>query len=116
MRFQIDFYVSSTGAVPVRDFLDVLERGDPGDHAALVAGIARLRDRACHRLPLSRPLGDGLFELRHVGKLNTRVLFCHLADRRLLLLHAIRNKGRSLPGREVEVARRRRDDWLTRHP
>jgi hypothetical protein len=43
------------------------------DFAAVVAGLAKLRSRQYHREPLSKALGDGLFELRHVGKLNTRV-------------------------------------------
>jgi hypothetical protein len=40
-----------------------------------MAGLAKLRDRGYHRPPLSKPLWKGLFELRHVGKLNTRVLY-----------------------------------------
>src|SRR5947199_386990 len=34
-------------------------------------GLAKLRDRRYHREPLSKSIGSGLFELRHVGKLNT---------------------------------------------
>jgi hypothetical protein len=52
--------------------LDELKQDNPDDHAAIVAGLAKLRNRAYHRPPLSKPLGDGLFELRHVGKLNLK--------------------------------------------
>jgi transcriptional regulator with XRE-family HTH domain len=54
-----------------------LKTSDPDDFAAVLAGLTKLRNRQYHREPLSKALGEGLFELRHVGKLNTRVLcFC----------------------------------------
>ena len=67
MEFTIEFYVSRSGAVPVQAFLDELKRSDPIDHAAVLRGLAKLRDRQYHREPLSKALDNGLFELRHVG-------------------------------------------------
>jgi len=52
-----------------------MKTSDPGDFAAVVAGLAKLCNRQYHREPLSKALGNGLFELRHVSKLNTRVLW-----------------------------------------
>lgn len=74
MDFTVEFYVTESGACPVREFLDDLKESDPGDFAAVLAGLAKLRNSQYHREPLSKALGDGIFELRHVGKLNTRVL------------------------------------------
>jgi hypothetical protein len=45
----------------VREFLDELKAGDPGDFAAVLAGLAKLRSRQHHREPLSKALGGGLF-------------------------------------------------------
>ena len=45
MEFTIEFYVSRSGAVPVREFLDQLKRSDPIDLAAVLRGLAKLRDR-----------------------------------------------------------------------
>jgi hypothetical protein len=75
MDFVVEFYETATGSCPVREFLDELKASDPDDFAAVVAGLAKLRNRQYHREPLSKALGDGLFELRHVGKLNTRVIW-----------------------------------------
>src|SRR5712691_1804645 len=75
MDFGVEFYETSTGRCPVQEFLDELKGSDPGDFAAVLAGLAKLRNRRYHTEPLSKALGDGLFELRHVGKLNTRVLW-----------------------------------------
>lgn len=98
----------------MREFLDELKTSDPDDFAAVVAGLAKLRNRQYHREPLSKALDKGLFELRHVGKLNTRVLWFFVRNRRIVAVHAIRNKGRAVPARDMETARERMRDWLKR--
>ncbi len=59
-------------------------------------------------------LGDGLFELRHVGKLNTRVLWFFMRRNRIIAVHGIRNKGRAIPSRDLATARERMRDWWRR--
>jgi phage-related protein len=114
MEFTVEFYESVGGRLPVREFLDELKQSDPGDHAAVVAGLARLRHRQCHREPLTKALGNGLFELRHVGKLNTRVLWFFMKGRRIIAVHGIRNKGQAIPGRDLDTAHERMRDWQER--
>ena len=65
MQFSLEFYVTRAGQCPVLEFLEQLEFSDPDDHAAVMAGLAKLRDRRYHRPPLSKALGKALFELRH---------------------------------------------------
>src|SRR2546427_9534852 len=60
MDFTVEFYETETGKCPVREFLDELKASDPGDFAAVVAGLAKLRNRQYHREPLSKAFGDGL--------------------------------------------------------
>ena len=98
----------------MRDFLDTLKKRDPDDFAAVVAGLAKLRSRQYHREPLCKPLGDGLFELRHVGKLNTRVLWFFAKNRRIVAVHGIRNKGQGIPVRDIKTATERMRDWQKR--
>ena len=114
MDFIVEFYETATRSCPVREFLDELRGSDPNDFAAVVAGLAKLRNRQYHREPLSKALGDGLFELRHVGKLNTRVLWFFMKNRRIVLLHGIRNKGQAIPSRALDTARERMHDWRKR--
>lgn len=114
MEFTVEFYETKEGRCPVREFLDDLKASDPGDFAAVMAGLARLRNRQCHREPLSKALGGGLFELRHVGKLNSRVLWFYRKGRRIVAIHGIRNKGQAIPARDLEVARQRMRDGQTR--
>lgn len=114
MYFIVEFYETAAGRCPVREFLDRLKTSDPDDFAAVVAGLAKLRNREYHHEPLSKALGDGLFELRHVGKLNTRVLWFFMKGRRIVLLHGIRNKGQAIPARDLATGRERMREWRKR--
>ena len=114
MEFSVEFYVTAGGASPVQEFLDELKASDPDDFAAVVAGLAKLRDRRYHREPLSKALEDGLFELRHVGKLNTRVIWFFMKGRRIVAVHGIRNKGQAVTSRDLRTALGRMRDWKQR--
>ncbi len=116
MEFRVEFYETERGRCPVRDFLDGLKQADPDDFAAIMAGLAKLRNRQYHRPPLSKPLGNDLFELRHIGKLNTRVLYFFAKGRRIITVHGIRNKAQAIPKQDLTVAQERREDWLARNP
>ncbi len=115
MEFTVEFYETAEGRLPVREFLDALKQSDPDDHAAVLAGLAKLRNRQYHREPLSKALGGGLFELRHVGKLNTRVLWFFVKGRRIIAVHGIRNKGQVISARDLDTARERMSDWKERN-
>jgi len=114
MDFSVEFYETAAGRCPVREFLDQLKASDPGDFAAVLAGLSKLRDQRYHGVPLSKALGEGLFELRHVGKLNTRVLWFFVRGRRIIAVHAIRNKGQAIPADDLRTARERMNDWRKR--
>jgi phage-related protein len=115
MEFELEFYKTVNGHSPVREFLLELKASDPDDFAAVAAGLAKLRNRQYHREPLSKALGDGLFELRHVGKLNTRVLWFFMKGRRIIAVHGIRNKGQGIQSRDLDTARARMRDWKERN-
>jgi len=42
--------------------------------------------------------------LRHFGKLNTRVLWFFVKGRRIIAVHGIRNKGQTIPARDLDTA------------
>jgi phage-related protein len=115
MEFTVEFYENANGVSPVEEFLDELKRSDPNDFAAVLAGLAKLCNRQNHRAPLSASIGNGLFELRHVGKLNTRIFWFFVSGKRIIAVHVIRNKGQSIPARDKDTALIRMKDWRTRH-
>src|SRR4030042_2517622 len=110
MQFTVEFYETVSGQCPVRDFLDALKDSDPDDFASVMSGLAKLRNRLYHRPPLSKPIGNELFELRHVGKLNTRVLYFFAKGQRIIAVHGIRNKAKSISKRDFKVALTRKND------
>jgi phage-related protein len=115
MEFEVEFYETVNGYSPVREFLLELKASDRDDFASVAAGLEKLRHRQCHREPLTKALGGGLFELRHVGKLNTRVLWFFVKGRRIIAVHGIRNKGQAIPARDLDTARERMSDWKERN-
>jgi len=60
------------------------------------------------RLPHSRALGDGLFELRPRGRSGIgRAFYCFLVGKRVIVLHAFIKKSQETPDRELKLARKR---------
>ena len=60
------------------------------------------------RLPHSRAMGDGLFELRPRGRSGIgRAFYCFLVGRRVVVLHAFIKKTPQTPERELKLARKR---------
>jgi len=60
------------------------------------------------RMPHSRALGGGLFELRPRDREGIgRALYCYLIGERVVVLHAFMKKTQATPERDLKTARRR---------
>jgi phage-related protein len=60
------------------------------------------------RLPHSRSLGDGLFELRPRGRSGIgRAMYCFLVGKRVVVVHAFVKKTQQTPDQELKLARKR---------
>jgi phage-related protein len=91
---------------PVREFIDGLSKGA---QAKVLASLQMLREHG-HRLrmPLSRAMGEGLYELRIPHPEGPfRVLYVYAAGRRIILLHAFVKRTQQTPPQELARARRR---------
>lgn len=63
------------------------------------------------RLPHSRAMGDGLFELRPKGREGiARVFYCMKVGRKIVVLHSFIKKSNETPKRELDLARRRQKE------
>jgi phage-related protein len=59
-------------------------------------------------MPYTRPMGDGLFEIRAKGKEGIgRSLFCTVKGRRVIILHSFVKKSQKAPKRELNTAIKR---------
>ena len=60
------------------------------------------------RLPHSRAMGNGLFELRCKGEEGIgRVFYCTMVGGQIVILHSFIKKTQETPARELKTARRR---------
>jgi phage-related protein len=76
------------------------------DYARLVELLAEHGPNL--RLPHSRAMGDGLFELRPRGRSGIgRALYCFLIGRRVVVVHAFIKKTQQTPDKELKLARER---------
>lgn len=79
----------------------------------ILAGYLRLIEMmeeygADLRMPHSRAMGDGLFELRPRGREGVgRVFYCSQVGNELVILHSFVKKTQETPGDEVRIAHRR---------
>ena len=79
----------------------------------LLADYARLLELLAEhgpnlRLPHSRALGSGLFELRARAKLRIgRAFYCFVIGKRVVVVHAFVKKSQQTPDKELKLARQR---------
>jgi phage-related protein len=60
------------------------------------------------RMPHSRAMGGGLFELRPRGREGIgRALYCFVTGQRVVILHAFVKKTQETPARDLRIARKR---------
>lgn len=63
------------------------------------------------RMPHSRAMGGGLFELRPRGREGiARVFYCMKVGKRIIILHSFIKKTQETPKRELDIARRRQKE------
>ena len=102
------FYRSSSGKEPVREWLKVLVAPD---RLAVGQDLMRAQWRWPVGMPLCRPMGQGLWEMRTELPSNriARVLLC-LDGGVLVALHAFIKKTQKTPDDELALARKRRKE------
>ena len=95
-------------------WLDILTDSEWERVGVIVDRLAELGARA--RMPLSRSLGDGLFELRFtLGPTSRRITYRFTRDGRIILLTTFR-KQRNNERNEIDRARRVAAECALRYP
>jgi phage-related protein len=65
------------------------------------------------RMPHSRAMGSGFFELRPRGREGiARVFYCTKVGRKIIILHSFIKKTNETPKRELDIARRRQREVI----
>ena len=113
MDWTIDFYKDAKGHEPVKEFLNSLS-------SAARAKVMRLIDLlAAHGVLLKEPytkqVKGKIREMRIKDKQGAvRVLYFAYSGRRFILLHGFIKKTDKIPEREVEMAEKRMNDYISR--
>ena len=87
-----------------------------GTDPDVLAAFARLIELVTRhgpnlRLPHSRALGDGLFELRARGRSGSgRAFYCFVLGHRVVVLHAFVKKSYKTPKQELDLAKSRKKE------
>lgn len=107
-KIDLVFYRTAAGNEPVRDWLLGL---DAANRHAIGLDLQRVQYRWPVGMPLVRPLGKGLFEVRTDLADGTiaRVLFC-FHDGELYALHGFIKKTQRTPPADLKLARERRKE------
>lgn len=114
MEFEVEFYEDENGSSPVEEFLGDLRLRQPALHILTTNGISRLMDGRRHGEPLTKSIGNGLFELRVGGKDVSRVLWFFIDRQKIILVHGFVKKTTEIPSRHVRIALERKADYLRR--
>ena len=111
--FEVVFYDKEDGAEPAKEFILSL---DKKMRAKMLRTIMLLADNGpMLRAPYSKPLEDGIFELRvKVGSDISRVLYFFFVGRRVVLTNGFIKKTQKTPSAEIERAKRYRAEFISR--
>ena len=104
-KIPLIFFCSASGSEPVREWLREL---DQDERHEIGRDLLRAQWRWPVGMPLCRPMGDGLWEIRTnlPTKRTARVLVCQYRDH-LVALHGFIKKTRATPDEDLATARRR---------
>jgi phage-related protein len=101
MVWTIDYYSEA-----VRLEIDALPVGIRASYARLTELLEEFGLEL--RMPHSRAMGGGLFELRPRGREGiARVFYCTKMGKKIIILHSFIKKTNETPKRELDIARRR---------
>jgi phage-related protein len=98
------FFRTEAGGEPVRDWLKGLP---PEDRRRIGEDIKTVEFGWPVGMPVCRPLGDGIYEVRTSLPQHriARVLFCMDKKRRMVLLHGFLKKTQKTPDEDLDLAR-----------
>ena len=107
-KVDLVFFRTGTGAEPVRDWLKEMHTAD---RHAIGRDLLRAQWRWPVGMPLCRPMGKGLWEVRTdlPGNRTARVLICFYQDS-LVALHGFIKQTRATPKVDLALARKRQKE------
>ena len=112
-RFEVQFYETPSGQIPVESFLLGLDVKMRAKLARLIGILQEYGNQTPQ--PYSKHLKDGIYELRgQVGSDITRVLYFFYHDGIIILTNGFIKKTQKTPKEELRMAMKYRKDYMER--
>ncbi len=113
--FDLEFYALPDGQKPIEEFLDSLPvkmRVKALDSLDLLEEYGNQL-----RMPYSKALSDGIFELRiKFSNDITRIFYFFYIGKKIIVTNGFIKKTQKTPSTELEKARKYKQDYERRHP
>ena len=111
--WSIEYYKSASGRCPVEDFIDLLDTKAKG---RVARALDLLEEFGVNLgMPYARHLEKQLWELRIRHARNRyRILYFLATTKAFVLLHGFTKKTGPVTRADIDIAERRRDDYLSR--
>lgn len=107
--YQIKFYKNRRGDSPVKEFIDSL---DPQTQMKVAQFLGLLEEMGPRlKRPFADKLAGKIYELRPK---QGRILYFFFAGDKIVLVHGFLKKTNAVERSDIELAERRRVDWIFR--
>jgi len=111
--WDIEYYQTEKGRFPAAEFIDSL---DTKSRAKIARTLDLLQQFGIDLgMPYIKYLEEQLWELRtQYGRSRYRIIYFLASAHTFVVLHGFTKKSGPVPRRDIEVAKTRRDDYLSR--
>lgn len=112
-NFEVNFFRKEDGSCPVQEFLDSLDEKMQAKFLRILALLeingSKLRE------PYSKPLGDGIFEIRvQQANQHSRTLYFFFSGKQIVLTNGFMKKTQKTPPAEIAIAKKYRTEYQKR--
>lgn len=110
-NFECMYYKTGAGHSPVATFIDNLSYKTQRKFFAKIEWLEEYGPRLTE--PHTKKIEDDLYELRFEGEDGAiRVIYFFYVGKKIILLNGFKKKTKKIPKRELELAKKRRTDFL----
>jgi phage-related protein len=107
----INYYKTSSGRVPVQEYIYSLPKVDI---EAIVADLEIIRDRGIHsNVITTRKLRGKLWEIKTGTRNQQRIFYCLVSAEGIILLHACKKQKEGAQRGDVDLAYKRMNEVLS---
>lgn len=109
----IYYYLTASGEVPVKKFIESLIESQQRKIARVLSHIEE--HGIVTAIPhIKKVTGTSLWEIRSLGQDNIRIFYASVFENSVVLLHGFIKKSQKTPTKELKIALNRLKDWSSR--